>query len=470
MSIHATTSRLHAWLTTRAGRESLVVWTVVFMMSGQGFRYMLGIPGYALLCVLTLAAFWVAFRDSLWRARFPLIIVAFVALGGLSIVWSATPAVTALAFAVTAVTTALAAVSVQGVGGKRFLDLLYRGLQWCVLLGIGFEVFVTLVVQDELMPVAGDFSGVTGLDDSTSPFVWSENALLDGGPIQGFVGNRNPFGAIVLFTAILAVILRLERRISARNGWTTLLTCIGVHMLTQSATVTVVAGAVLLLAVFGVVIRAADPPGKRLISLSFIGMMTVAAFFALRHFDKILDLLDRDSDLTNRTGIWERVVDIAQMRPEGWGFVGVWPIWANPYSAVVDETTVRATHAHNSYLDAWLQLGVLGAVVLIAIVVLTMARAWRAVEYGRPHDTWMPLGWFLLLGALAVQSLAESKMLVEGGWFMLVALACIVPRMRAVTLAPPHRARTGAEWFPRYVAKRTAAPAERLGESGTERA
>ncbi|WP_160297483.1 O-antigen ligase family protein [Demequina flava] len=461
-------SRLHAWLSSRAGREALVVLAVVLMMSGQGFRYMLGIPGYALLCVLTVAGYWIAFRGQLWRARFPLIIVAFVGLGALSIIWSATPGVTALAVGVTVMTTVLAAVSVQGVGGKRFLDLLYRGLQWCLLLGIGFEVFVTLVVQDELMPVAGDFSDVTGLDDATSPFVWSENALIDGGPIQGFVGNRNPFGMIALLVGILAVILRLERRISARNGWITLMTAIGVHLLTQSATVTVVAAVVIVLAVFGVVIRAADPPGKRIISVSFIGMLVAVGAFALSQIDSLLEMLERDPDLTNRTGIWERVVDIAQLRPEGWGFVGVWPIWAEPYSAVVGETTVRATHAHNVYLDAWLQLGLMGLALIIAIVVLMAARAWRAVEYGRQQDTWLPLGWFLLIGALAAQGLAESKMLVEGGWFILVALACIVPRMRAITLAPPHRARTGSEWFPRYVARRTVIPQELTGEQGAE--
>lgn len=469
MSVQSMRSRLHAWLSSRAGREGLVVWTVVLMMSGQGFRYLLGIPGYAVLCVATVGAFAVAFRRDLWRARFPLIIVAFVGLAGLSILWSATPYVTALAVGVTAATMVLAAVSVQGVGSRRFLDLLYRGLQWCLLLGIGFEVFVTLVVQDELMPLAGDFSGVTGLDDSSSPFVWSENMLVEGGPIQGFVGNRNPFGMIALLTAILAVILRLERRISARNAWITLATAVGVHLLTQSATVTVVAVAVAILATFGVVIRAADPPGKRLISVSFIGMAAIASVFVLRHFDSVLDMLDRDSDLTNRTDIWENVVGIAQLRPEGWGFVGVWPIWAEPYSVIVDDTTVRATHAHNAYLDAWLQLGLLGLAILLAVVILMAARAWRAVEYGRPHDTWLPLGWFLLLGALAVQALAESKLLVEGGWFLLVALACIIPRMRAITLAPPHRARTGSEWFPRYVAKRSHLPHEIAGDSGAER-
>ncbi|MDE0572916.1 O-antigen ligase family protein [Demequina sp. B12] len=436
-------------LVTRQGREALIVWAVVLLMSGQGFRYMLGVPGFMVLCAVTIAAYWVGFKAVLPRTRFPILVLGFVALGALSMIWTATPLVTFLAVVITIVTTVIAAVSVQATGGPRFLDLLYRGLQWCLLLGIAFELFVTVVVKDQLRPLGGDFSEYTGLEGKSSPFMWSENNLVEGGPIQGFVGNRNPFGAIALFTAILAAILYLERRISRRNAWITLASAGAVHLLTMSATVTVVAVAVLILAGLGAVIRKADPAGKRTISVSFVAMLMGVAWLVVAKAGVVLDMLNRDPDMTNRTDIWERVVEIASLRPEGWGFVGVWPIWEEPYSAVVADTTARATHAHNAYLDAWLQMGIAGAVLLVALMLFLLARAWRVVEYGRPGDTWLPLGWLLLTGALAIQALAESKMLVEGGWFMLVALTCIVPRMRAITFTAPHRARTGIEWAPR---------------------
>jgi O-antigen ligase len=91
---------------------------------------------------------------------------------------------------------------------------------------------------------------------------------------------------------------------------------------------------------------------------------------------------------------------------------------------------VQQTHAHNAWLDVWLQVGIVGLVIFAALVLSALARSWslavdRAqVAPGEPQPyTAVSLLPVLLLTALIVQSLAESRLLVEFGWTMLVLIA-----------------------------------------------
>uniref|UniRef100_UPI0025D612A0 O-antigen ligase family protein n=1 Tax=uncultured Demequina sp. TaxID=693499 RepID=UPI0025D612A0 len=170
----------------------------------------------------------------------------------------------------------------------------------------------------------------------------------------------------------------------------------------------------------------------------------VAGVLTLKYRAEIFSLLGRDSDITSRTLIWQDVVDYAQARPEGWGFVGYWPIWSHPYSEIGTEVEwVRPTHAHNAFLDVWLQLGLIGLVLLLAMVVLLFGSTWRLVERAGPGDTFMPLGWVLLTVFLTLQALTESRLLVEGGWFLFVALYCLGPPVFRLTIVDPEMVHTG---------------------------
>ncbi|WP_062303734.1 O-antigen ligase family protein [Demequina subtropica] len=427
--------RARAWVT---------VWTVVLLFSGQGFRYLLGVPLYGTLCVLTVAAVAVSFRRFLGQMRVPPLIGTFVALAALSILWSATPAVSVLAVVVLAATTFVAVLIARGTSRGQFMAFLYRGLQVSLLGGLLFELFVALVVRHDLTPLATDLSSIAKVDGGGEPITWSRNNLLDGGPIQGFVGNRNPFAAIALFTAIVAVILLLERRIRVLDGTLTLALAVVVHLLTSSATVAVAAVYLTGLTVAAIMIRRSRAANKRRLSFAVLAVTAVVAVLTLKFREEIFAMFDRGPDATNRTAIWDQVVQYAWDRPEGWGYVGYWPIWEDPYKTIVDHAGVVAAHAHNAFLDAWLQLGLIGLVLLIVMVVLSFGSAWRLVERASRGDTYIPLGWALLTAALALQALTESRLLVEGGWFLLVVLFVSGPGVFTLTIVDPALVRTGA--------------------------
>lgn len=427
---------LPAHLQERA--EAVAIWTIFLLISGQGVRYLVGVPGFLLLAGLTLVAVIRAFPIPTERLRPPVLIGVFVGVALLTTLWSTTPVLT-LTAAGTLLATAIAAlVIVRGTEPAQFFRLLYRGFQCSMFVGVGFEVFVTVVLRRPVLQLEQWSISLLG---GSYPDPWSENLLLQGGPIQGFVGNRNPFGMIALLTVVGAVVLYLERRITRADALTTGLTGVGVILLTDSATVTVTATYLIGLFVAALVLRALPSRWTRAASVGMLVGTAVLAMLTLKYREAIFTLLERTPDATHRTEIWAAMILAAAQRPEGWGYVGFWPPQAEPYASIITRAAVGHVppHGHNSYLDAWLQLGILGAAVLVAIVALTYLGSWRLVERSRTGHSLIPLGWALLAAALAIQGLTESRLLSEWGVFLLVALYCSVPGAFTLTLVGEER-------------------------------
>lgn len=406
----------------------------MLLVSGQGFRYLCGVAGYSILAIATVVLLVFAFRPTWTKLKPPLLIGSFVGLTALTIAWSATRAVTVLAVVALIITTAIALMTARGTTSGHYMVLLYRGLQASLALGLVFELFVALVIRRPIHPVVSDFSKVAQEHADHAAIWWSQNLLFDGGPIQGFVGNRNPYGAIALLAGIMAFVMLLERRVRRRDAIATLAAALVVHLLTRSATVTVALLYVVLLALSAFAIRRAPMAWKRPISFATLALTAVGGVLTIKYRDMIFDLLDRSPDATHRADIWLQVVHYAQQRPEGWGYVGYWPIWSDPYASIVDSTGVVAAHAHNAYLDAWLQTGLIGMVLFLVIMVLLFGGTWRLVERASRGDTFIPVAWALLAAAMAIQGLTESRPLVEGGWYLIVALFCLGPQLFTLTI------------------------------------
>jgi O-antigen ligase len=421
-------------LTSGRSRDLLTIWTVLLLVSGQGFRYLMGVAGYAALAVLTVVALFLAFRPTWTKLKPPLLIGCFVGLAALTILWSGTRAITALAVGTLVLTTAIALMTARGTTSGHYMVLLYRGLQASLAVGIAFELVVAVFVRHPIPPLVSDFAKVASEHASDTDRWWSENLLFEGGPIQGFVGNRNPFGAIALLAGIMAVIMLFERRVRRADALVTVVAALAVHLLTRSATVTVAILYVLVLSGAAIAIRRAPVRWKRPISFTTLALTAAGAVLTIKYRDLIFEALDRSPDATHRADIWEQVVHFAIQRPEGWGYVGYWPIWDEPYKSIVDSTGVVAAHAHNAYLDAWLQTGLIGMVLFLVIMVLLFGGTWRLVERASRGDTYIPLAWALLAAAMAIQGLTESRPLVEGGWYLIVALFCLGPQLFTLTI------------------------------------
>ena len=368
-----------------------------------------------------------------WR-KFPKTITAFLLLATLSIAWSYYPGASALGVTLQLITTLAALFLAVTLTWPELLRTLAGALRWVLALSLGFELFVAVVIRHEVLPFFVDY----GTADVPDAFYWSQGLLLGGGPIEGIVANRNLLGFIAL-TAIIVFTVQLRARIVRRKAglvWLGLAALI--LLLTRSATVTVSLVAVVAALIFALWARRLHDEHRRpLYVVAAASVVAIAAALAL-FSSQLFGLLGRSDDLTGRFDIWASVTGLALERPLfGWGWVSYWVPWVEPFNDLAVRKGVTYLQAHNAWLDVWLQLGIVGLVLFAALVFSTVWRAWflavdrprLGIEDSEPFavSALLPL---LLLAALIAQSVAESRLLIESGWVILIVLAVVTKRQQ----------------------------------------
>jgi O-antigen ligase len=116
----------------------------------------------------------------------------------------------------------------------------------------------------------------------------------------------------------------------------------------------------------------------------------------------------------------------------GWGWVGYWPPWVAPFNRLIVRGGVQYLQAHNAYLDIAFQVGIPGLLAFVVVVGSLVYRSLRLAIAPRPLAL-LPL---LLTVALLTQALAESRLLIEGNWALLVMLSVAVPWVPRAREAP----------------------------------
>jgi len=425
-------------------RTAFLALTFVLLLAGDAVRFTFGWWTFGVLGVaMAGSSVWLLIvqRDR-WRiAGLPYPLLAFLAFATVSIFWSYYPASTALGLLSTwlIVFSGLAvAVTFSWAEILRCFGLVLR---WILGLSLLFELFVSLVIRGPILPLFTQ----PGVDYSLyeklpKMLYWSRNELFEvfhEGRIQGIVGNANNLGVIALFALIVFALQLAERRGGDRTvgrwaGWFWMLVAAATLVFTRSATVTVALAGVVLVAAAILLLRRADTARARAFTWSGIALAVVAGSVILLTFRGVLlGLLGKDATFTGRFGIWADVSALAEQRPAaGWGWVSYWMPWAEPFHDLTFRNGVRQLQAHNVWIDVWFQLGVIGVILFAVLVVSVVVRSVvLAVE--RPMTAARIPGEYtaasllpaLLLTALLVQSVAESRLIVEYGFFFLVLIA-----------------------------------------------
>ncbi|GGF14264.1 O-antigen ligase family protein [Subtercola lobariae] len=449
------------------GRIRLAVLVIFTSLGGDAWQSLLGWPAFIVLvaalsaaCVVSLVRSHAANPLPLSRYSKPLI--AFLVLCTLSIIWSQYPSATVLGVVsqwLTAIAGVFVAISLSWV---EILRALGTALRWLLGLSLLFEFFVAAIVRHQV-------GAPWLLDPWNRPpgdYQWSEGNLFNGGAIQGIVGNRN----LLAFLVLLALIVFTIELIEKTRPMVTSVIWIGValleHALTRSATVLLATAGVAFVMVVVLVVRRV-PVAKRLIiyPFGFLGLIGLIAV-TLNLSDQLFPLLHRGDNLTGRVAIWNTVLNLAWQHPVlGWGWVSYWAPWVEPFKNLIVINGTVYLQAHNAWIDVFLQLGLVGLFVFSCLIAATGVRAWwMAVDpplqplhtpqaargasgrrgptsalVGRPTPyqaiALLPL---LVLAALVIQSLTESRLIVEGNFLLLVLLATKV-KLDPLPLGPPPR-------------------------------
>lgn len=407
-------------------RFALAAVGIFTLLAGDFWRYLLSWWGWGAIVVVlvTLAVIELVHARHRIRSLPPLLLVT-LALMTASILWSAYPSGTAVGIAATLVTTAFAIFLATCLSAPALVDALVTAGRAVLGLSVVFELVVATIVRAPVLPLWVDYSD---LERIPKAFYWSRDVLFDGGRIQGIPGNAN----LLAMVALLALIAEVARRVAGR-GWSGvsvawIAVAVAVLALTRSTTV-LVAAAVVAVVVAAAWIARRGSGRRRVATLVVLGAAGVAVVaVAVLARGPLLALAGRSSDLTNRVDIWTAVLDLAVQRPvAGWGWVGYWAPWTEPLGSLVEFGGVTYLQAHNAWIDVFLQLGILGLVFVGLLALTTLARAWAFALDGPRSVALAPLA---LLVAYLVQSLAESRLLTEAGWTVLVVVAVLTAATR----------------------------------------
>ncbi|NRG39966.1 O-antigen ligase family protein [Rathayibacter sp. VKM Ac-2835] len=415
-----------------AAPRALAVAVLTVMLGGQALRNLAGWWGWGVVVAALLVGVVVVLvrvRPRLRWSRTPKALLGFLALAVLSLLWSAYPGASAIGV-VAQLATSLGAVALAlTLSTAQFVSALGRALRITVGASLLFELVVAVVVRAPVLPFVIDLPAGRIPD----AFYWSQAALFTGEPIQGLVGNRNLLGFLALLGLIVALIELAARSLRPRWGVVWIVLFAAALLLTRSATVLLCVVAVAAAAAFALWARRRGESERRPVYVTAAATAVVLAGGALAGWGTLLGLLGKSEDATGRLDIWRSVSALAAERPVlGWGWVSYWAPWAAPFDTLAERKGVLYLQAHDAWLDVWFQLGIVGLVLFSALVVSTLWRAWfRAVDRPRrsataalPYSA-VSLAPLLLIVALLAQALFESRLLIESGWLLLVALAVL---------------------------------------------
>ena len=439
--------RTYVSTTVSSRAESLLpaVGVAIFFLAfgGQGVRNLFGWVGFGVIAGIVLIAAWVIFflaGRAVTLRRLSLSVSSYILVCCLSVIWSQYRLETFGSALITLATSSAGVLVAIAFPLRQMLDVFTQAMKIIVAASYALELWVSLVVGHRIPPMY-----MRNWKEVPELYYWVNDALFKGGPIQGFVGNRNPLAFIALLLMLCVLVLWAEDRTHhLRNGaW--LLACVGILVLTGSATVFVAMLVSVSALVFFLIIRRLGFYERR---FAVRVALTAAASFLLVAVimkDQVTILLGRSSDMTGRGVIWQKLLELWQQHPFlGWGWVVLWPPWLPLFkNLVVRPDGTPTMQAHNAYIEALFQTGIVGLMLLAFAVLWVMIRIFRVALRDLETDLVPTLAAVLML-AMFVQSFTESRLLTEGNWVLFVAFATwLKVRAESYDFHPPRRAVPG---------------------------
>lgn len=388
------------------------------VMAGDAVRYSIGWFGWGVVVVLGVIASLIALAlTKPWKTllRIPLPLALLLALMLFSGIWSQYRSATWLGLGVQIGATVFALFLANQFGWRQLLNIFANTIRFILASSLIFELWAAI-----FGPIKPLFPNYDSAEPPAAAYYWSQGQLFDGDRIQGIVGNAN----LLAFTAVLGMLLFLVEYIVTHRNRTIPLTSLALAVLmaalAKSAGMTLAIFLVGFAALIAILAEGRERAARHAIYRYGLWSIAGVAVLGLIYRTELFEMLGRSSDASGRFYIWGEVLSLISEKPiEGWGWIGYWIPGVEPYEGLIVINGVPMYQAHNAYLDTWLQLGIIGLILLIWLMVQGFTRLWAvAVRHTNPLYLF-PLFAFLVISA---QSLTESRLLIEIGWVLLVLL------------------------------------------------
>lgn len=288
-----------------------------------------------------------------------------------------------------------------------------RLLAWA--LGIG-------AILSLILAIALPSYGVMG----TSDFYTSQE-VAHSGVWKGIYGHKNILGQFMSLGALVFFFLTTSSRKYLWVKWVGFCLCVSLLLLSTAKTALIV----FLVTMAVIPLYRALRWNQTFALAFFIVLILVSGAMAtlfLNNAETILGAFGRDTTLTGRTLLWPAVLYKIWQRPWlGYGYGGFWLGWEGESADVWRIVRWEVLHAHNGFLDLWLNIGLLG---LLAFALSFLATCLQAVSWVRRTNTAEGIWPLAYLTFLILANLGESSLMrLQSIWILYVALSLSMQNM-----------------------------------------
>jgi exopolysaccharide production protein ExoQ len=331
-------------------------------------------------------------------ARYPLpwILVGWALL---STLWSATPEITLRRSASATLATLYALVLVLRFDFKDLLRILGMALA-ITLLGSLFVVW--------MLPS------------------WGVMGMPHEGAWQGVFFHKNILGRAASLSLLVFGALWLQHKDFRRWGWGGLVVVALVLLLGSRAVSGLILGIVMIAGGLVLLLFHRLRGLSRSVFLTgLFGVGLVATALLVSQYELFLEAFSKDPTLTGRVPLWSALWSmIAERFWLGYGYGAFWLGWSGPSALLWRLVPWEPSNAHNGYLDVWLELGMVGVVLGVTMLLRMLYLSARQVLYSQfnalEYGFWFMFSVFLVICNSIANLILESNMPKVIYWILFV--------------------------------------------------
>ncbi len=297
-----------------------------------------------------------------------------VGLAFISVLWSLDPAITL----------------------RRSIALLLATL-YGVLLAIRYPFLTVLKLLGTVMSLIV----IASLIGIASGFGWAVMDYPHPGAWQGIMFHKNALGRIAGLALIVFVTLSQQYSGWWRLSWYglslgTVILVVGSRSMTALVVTTLVVTAWLTLTMLYSLASRERWQMTALVLTTILPISTLGVIY----WPEIVSLIGRDPTLTGRLPLWQSLIGIGIQRPLlGYGFGAFWIDPSQMLSLDIALMRLRfwwANHAHNGYIDVWLELGLVGLMLILTTLFLLITKNFHSFFQEKSRYKFLFITIFLL--------------------------------------------------------------------------
>jgi O-antigen ligase len=194
------------------------------------------------------------------------------------------------------------------------------------------------------------------------------------GACKGIFGHKNDLGVFMVFLASPALHLPKQRGLAKVVRICFLLLTLVLIAFSQSRSGWLVAIAYAAFFFGSTLLRRFHRRSRSILLLASVVLTVTFGSFVYENYAAFLELIGKDATLSDRTEIWKAVMASILKKPLlGYGYGAFWQGLLGPSADVIISIHFGIGHAHNGFLNVWLEMGAAG----LALVVFVFVRAGR---------------------------------------------------------------------------------------------